>query len=81
MCKECCNLTVYKLKEFADDNLEYNENGRKFSKWVENRGKGGTAPEFMFTSIIVPWVGSLYSIDKIKVICCSDMTEMMMKVA
>ena len=55
VCKECCNLTIYKLKVFADVSLEYNENGRKFSKWVENRGKGGTAPEFMFTSIIVPW--------------------------
>ena len=39
VCKECCNLTVYKLKVFADDNLEYNENGRKFSKWVENTGE------------------------------------------
>ena len=25
-----------KLKEFADDNSEFNENGRKSSKWVEN---------------------------------------------
>ena len=30
-----------KLKEFADDNFEFHENGRKFSKWVENTvGKG-----------------------------------------
>ena len=25
-----------KLKEFADDNSKYDENGEKFSKWVEN---------------------------------------------
>ena len=30
-----------KLKEFADDNFEFDENGRKFSKWLENTvGKG-----------------------------------------
>ena len=30
-----------KLKEVADDNFKFNENGRKFSKWVENTaGKG-----------------------------------------
>ena len=25
-----------KLKEFADDNFKFDENGRKLSKWVEN---------------------------------------------
>ena len=25
-----------KLKKFADDNFKFDENGRKFSKWVEN---------------------------------------------
>ena len=29
-------LDSSKLKEYAEDNLKYNENGRKFSKWVEN---------------------------------------------
>ena len=24
------------MKEFADEKLEYDENGRKFSKWAEN---------------------------------------------
>ena len=34
-------LDSSKLKEFADDNFEFDENGRKFSKWVENTvGKG-----------------------------------------
>ena len=33
-----------KLKEIADDNFKFNENGRKFSKWVENTvGKGEIA--------------------------------------
>ena len=32
---------VLKLKEIADDNFKFNENGRKFSKRVENTvGKG-----------------------------------------
>ena len=29
-------LDSSKLKELADDNFEFKENGRKFSKWVEN---------------------------------------------
>ena len=29
-------LDFSKLKEFADDNFKFDENGRKFSKWVEN---------------------------------------------
>ena len=33
-----------KLKEFADDNFKFHENGRKLSKWVENTvGKGEIA--------------------------------------
>ena len=29
------------MKEFADDNFKFDENGRKFFKWVENTvGKG-----------------------------------------
>ena len=33
-----------KLKEFADDNFKFDENGRKFSKTVENTvGKGEIA--------------------------------------
>ena len=36
------NISDYsKLKEFADDNFRVDENGIKFSKWVENGvGKG-----------------------------------------
>ena len=30
------NFDAFKLKEFADDNFKFNENGRKFSEWVEN---------------------------------------------
>ena len=25
-----------KMKEFADNNFEFDDNGRKFSRWVEN---------------------------------------------
>ena len=27
------------LREFADNEFNFDENGRKFSKWVENTGK------------------------------------------
>ena len=34
----------YKLKESADDNFKFDENGRKFLKWVENTvGEGEIA--------------------------------------
>ena len=29
------------LKEFADDNFKFDENGRKFSKWLENTVEKG----------------------------------------
>ena len=28
-----------KLEEFAEDNFKFDENGRKFFRWVENTGK------------------------------------------
>ena len=37
-------LDSSKLKDFADDNFEFDENGRKFSRTVENTmGKGEIA--------------------------------------
>ena len=37
-------LDSSKLKELADDNFKFDENGRKFFKWVENTvGKGEIA--------------------------------------
>ena len=37
-------LDSSKLKEFADDNFKFDENGRKLTKWVENNvGKGEIA--------------------------------------
>ena len=37
-------LDSFKLKEPADDNFKFDENGRKLSKWVENTvGKGEIA--------------------------------------
>ena len=35
------NLDSSKLKEFADNNFNFDENGRKFSKWVENTVRKG----------------------------------------
>ena len=29
-------LDSSKLKEFAEDNSKFDDNGRKFSKWIEN---------------------------------------------
>ena len=41
-------LDASKLKKFADDNFKYDENGRKFSMWVENTvGKGEIAIKFL----------------------------------
>ena len=38
------SFRLFKLKEFADDNFKFDENGRKLSKWVENTvGKGEIA--------------------------------------
>ena len=35
------NVDCSKLKEFADDNFKFDENGKKISKWVKNTaGKG-----------------------------------------
>ena len=35
------NFRLFPLKDSADDNLKFDENGRKVSKWVENTvGKG-----------------------------------------
>ena len=37
-------MTNFRLKEFADDNVKFDENGRKLSKRVENPvGKGKIA--------------------------------------
>ena len=44
------NLDSSKLKEFEDDNLMVDENGRKFSKGLENTvGKGEIAYYEQFT--------------------------------
>ena len=45
------NFRLLKLKEFADDNFKFDENGRKLSKRVENTvGKGQIAryEQFLF---------------------------------
>ena len=35
------NFILNKLKEFADANFKWDENGRKFYKWVENTVRKG----------------------------------------
>ena len=38
------NFRIFQTEELADDNFILDENGRKFSKWVENTvGKGEIA--------------------------------------
>ena len=35
------NFRLFKQKEFKDNSFKFDENGREFSKWVENtEGKG-----------------------------------------
>ena len=46
-------LDASKLKQFADDNSKVDENGRKFSEWVENTvEKGEIAVTALFRKII-----------------------------
>ena len=41
---QMANFRLFQLKQVADDNFKLNENGREFSKWVEN-----TASNFSFS--------------------------------
>ena len=41
------NLDSSKLKEFADDNFKFDENGRKFSKRVESTMRKGEIACYM----------------------------------
>ena len=43
------SLDFSKLKEFADDNFKYDENGRKFSKLVKNAAGKGEIAHFSFS--------------------------------
>ena len=48
-------LDRFKLKKLADDNLEFDENSSKFSKWIENTvGKGEIAryEQFLLSHIV-----------------------------
>ena len=50
-------LDPSKVKEFADDNIKFDEDGRKFSRWVENTvGKGEIAHYEQF--LLFPSVSS-----------------------
>ena len=47
-CKKTVSQTT-KIKEFADDNFEFDEKGRKFCGWTESTvGKGGIAHHEQF---------------------------------
>ena len=50
-------LDSSKLKDFADDNFKFDENGRKLSKLVENTvGKGEISPfPTVFSKGSFPW--------------------------
>ena len=56
-------LDPSKLKEFADDNFKFDENGRKLSKQVENtegKGKNCSLPAIspfptVFSKGLFPW--------------------------
>ena len=49
------------LKEFADDNFNFDENGREFSKWVENTvGKGEIARYEKFSPFPTVFLKDLY---------------------
>ena len=53
------DLTLSKLKQSSDDNFKFDENGRKFSKWVENTvGKGEIARKsnFSFSHSVFKWL-------------------------
>ena len=39
-------LDCSKLKEFADDDFEFGENGRESSKWVENTVRKGEIAQY-----------------------------------
>ena len=40
---------LFQTEKFADDNFKLNENGRKFSRWIENTvGKGEIARDEQF---------------------------------
>ena len=50
-------LDAFKLKGFADENFKFDENDRKFSKWVESSvGKGEIAryEQFLLFSQCLP---------------------------
>ena len=48
------NFRLYtKLKEFADSNFKLNENGRKFSKRVENSVGKGEIARYMYKEFLL----------------------------
>jgi hypothetical protein len=59
------------MKQFADDSLKFDENSRKFSKWVENTvGKGEIAHHDQF--LLFPVFSNLVSYGRQKVSLCGN---------
>ena len=53
-------LDFSKQKEFADDNYKFDENGRKFSKRVENTGGKGEIAWYQQISIDETYLNTKY---------------------
>ena len=51
-------LDSSKLKEFADGNFKFDENGRKLSKWVEKRFQRVCFPGVSKGVIVWEWVNA-----------------------
>ena len=60
------NLESSKLREFADDNFKYDENGRKFSKRVENTVGKGEIAHFEQFLLFSQWFQNACTADKLK---------------
>ena len=55
------NFRRFQLKEFAEDNFKFEENGRKFFKWLENTvGKGEIAHYEQFLLFLQCFSKDLY---------------------
>ena len=59
------------MKEFADDNFQFDENGTKFSKWVENTvGKGEMAHYEQFLLFPQCFQRTCTAWERVKIVVC-----------
>ena len=52
------------MKEFADDNFKFDENGRKFLKWVENTEEKGEIARYEQFLLFPQCFQNTYTADK-----------------